>query len=526
MKKSFSVNISGIIFQIDEDAYEKLNRYLDRLNMHFAGTEGKDEIIADIEQRIAEMLTARLGESHRVVTLFQIEEIIRTLGEPADFDDNIKEPPIGSRQYRKRLYRDSDDKVLGGIAGGLGAYFNTDPLWFRIIFIALTIFGGSGIIIYLVLWLIVPEARTTAERLEMRGEEININNIERTIKEEMHDIRNRFGNWKKGDGFRKKKDNATRIAETSGQIFVTLFTLFFKFIAGIIGFAIVMTGIALLIAIFVPGFSFHGFPVLYDVSIHEFLTMLTGTPGIAWLFLIAFLVIILIPLFGILWGGIRLLFGIKRGSRAIGAMLTGIWILAIMCCTVITIINVNDFSKKGFETTSRSWLPTAGDTLTIGFQPGDSYRWIDEEDEPHYFRSVMIEEEEGSLMMIGKPEIEFRESYNDSVKVIVTRRARGKSHREADSRAQEIHLSIHQDQQQLLIDQHFRTPAGAFFRDQQVKINIYIPKNMVFALNPLMQQHSSQISNFDPLWDEQLPKQFLTMRDQKLIVAGAAEKPL
>ncbi len=523
MKKSYSVNISGIIFQVDEDAYDKLNRYLDRLDLHFADTQGKEEIIADIEQRIAEMVMNKLGDQNRVVTLVIIEDIIRTLGEPADFDDNIQEPPQSSGRYRKRLYRDPDDKVLGGVASGMGAYFNTDPIWFRIGFIALTIFGGSGILIYLVLWLIVPEARTTAERLEMRGEPININNIERTIKEEMNDLRSRFGNWKQGKGYRKKKDPTGRVIESAGQIFVTLTVLFAKILAGVIGFSIIVSLIALFFALFVPGISFHGFPFIYDVSVHDFLTALTGSSGVAWIVLLSLVLIILLPLLGLLWTGIRLLFGRPRAGKLPGVAFSGLWIVAILFITVITIININDFSTKGFVTKTETISVKPNDTLIIGMTGLNTVLWIDDDEESGNFRTLKIKHDGGSHIVLGKSVIEFRQSNDDSVVITSIRRARGDGHSTAKERAEEIIHTISVKDNRIDIEKYFSTTPGSLFRNQEVKINIYIPENHVFIFDPVLQQSNDQIKNLTPLWDKDILDKPLTMKNNKLV---EVEKPV
>ncbi|MFO7722708.1 MAG: PspC domain-containing protein [Bacteroidales bacterium] len=518
MKKSFSVNISGIIFQIDEDAYDKLNRYLDRLNLHFANTEGKEEIIADIEQRIAEMLVAKLGDQHRIVTLTQIEEVIRLLGEPADFDDNISEPVSSERRYRRRLYRDSEDKVLGGVAGGMGAYFNTDPLWFRIAFIVFTFVGGSGVLVYLILWLIVPEARTTAEKLEMRGEEININNIERSIKEEMNDIRNRFGKWKQGSN-RKKKDSAGRVIESAADIFVTLFALFFRFLAGIIGFAILVAGIVLIVSVFVPGLSFHGFPLIFNVSFHDFLTSLTGNPGTGWLLLGGLSLILIIPLLGLIWAGIRLLFGIREHHRGVGIGFTGLWVMAFLFICIVGIITVNDFSTKGFITRSELVTSNPNDTLLVSMIPGQASNLIDEDEQGWFFRTTIVEREDDGLVLVGRSKIEFRQSTGDSVTVTVTGRARGRNAKQANHNARQINYDMNTSRNQVSLGQFFAASQPSLFRNQEVKVNIYIPENKVFKLDPAIQQNYQQITNFDPLWDEQLLNQYLVIKNNKVVAA-------
>ncbi|MBE0641534.1 MAG: PspC domain-containing protein, partial [Bacteroidales bacterium] len=186
MKKNFTVNISGLLFHIDEDAFEALNLYLSRLKAHFTGTPGREEIIADIENRLAEMLQERSVGNAGIISLEIVKEVTSLMGDPTEFADGAGEADTGNNAEIKRIFREPEDKYLGGVCGGLGAYFNIDPLWFRVAFVVLTLIGGSGILIYAVLWIAVPRARTTSDRLRMRGESVNISNIERSIREELN----------------------------------------------------------------------------------------------------------------------------------------------------------------------------------------------------------------------------------------------------------------------------------------------------------------------------------------------------
>ena len=171
MKKNFTVNISGIIFNIDEDAFEKLNNYLDSIKKHFNNSVGKDEIISDIEARIAEMLKEKTNETKNIVTIDDINKVIEVMGQPFEFDSEDEEPVYKEETYysrkTKRLFRDPDNKIIGGVASGIGEYFNVDPLWFRLGFFITLFIGGTGFFAYMILWIVVPEARTTAEKLEM-----------------------------------------------------------------------------------------------------------------------------------------------------------------------------------------------------------------------------------------------------------------------------------------------------------------------------------------------------------------------
>ncbi|MFO7874377.1 MAG: PspC domain-containing protein [Bacteroidales bacterium] len=197
MKKTLTVNISGIVFHIDEDAYSRLSSYLERIKKHFAREEGSEEIISGIESRLAELFQGKKQDHRQVVDLSDVEEAIGQLGEPADIsgeeeEEEQREESSHEAAYEpppKRLFRDPDNKYIGGVCGGLGAYFQIDPVWIRIIFL-LTLFAYSfGLILYIILWIVIPKARTTADRLAMRGERVTLSNIERSIKEDLNEIK-------------------------------------------------------------------------------------------------------------------------------------------------------------------------------------------------------------------------------------------------------------------------------------------------------------------------------------------------
>ena len=211
MKKTVSINLNGLVFYIDEDAFLRLRSYLDKLEKWYKGEEGAQEIISDIENRIAELFEEKVKPGIGVITMPMVEEVISIMGEPEEFDDvsDTTTSNGSGSTYRppKRLYRDIDDRVFGGVCSGIAAYFNIDTLLVRVIFGILP-FVSVGVIIpiYIVLWIAVPPAVTTAQKLQMRGEPINISNIEKTIKEEYEDVKKRFGKIKDTDTYKKGKD--------------------------------------------------------------------------------------------------------------------------------------------------------------------------------------------------------------------------------------------------------------------------------------------------------------------------------
>ncbi len=195
MKQTYSINLGGIVFNIDDDAYHILKKYLEQIEMHFADASERQEIMTDIEARISELFQERSKVANRVVDIKDVEKVIEILGDPIEIGETEDGTDPGKkekfRQSYRRMYRDPDNRILGGVCSGMGAYWQIDPLIFRIIFV-LTIIGFVGPIIYLILWIVIPEAKTAAQKLEMRGEPVNISNIGKTVKEEFENIKNRM----------------------------------------------------------------------------------------------------------------------------------------------------------------------------------------------------------------------------------------------------------------------------------------------------------------------------------------------
>ena len=192
MKKTFNINLGGIVFHIDEDAYELLDNYLSNLRIHFSKEDGAEEIVHDMELRISELFSERLGDKKEVITLADVEEIIAQMGKPEEFADDTTQDSneyIDEKKGVKRLFRNPDNKVLGGVCSGIAAYFGWDVTVLRILLIILSLpissdgtFGLKGIfLVYIIAWIIIPEAKTATEKLSMKGIKANVENIGKTV---------------------------------------------------------------------------------------------------------------------------------------------------------------------------------------------------------------------------------------------------------------------------------------------------------------------------------------------------------
>jgi phage shock protein PspC (stress-responsive transcriptional regulator) len=192
MNKTVNINLAGIFFHIDEDAYAKLQHYLEAIKRSLTGTHGRDEIINDIEARIAELFSEKIKNERQVISIKEVDEVISVMGQPEDYmlDEEIFEDETSYTQTKgKKLFRDTEHSYVGGVSSGLGHYLGISAIWLRIAWILLTIFStGAFILIYIALWIFVPEAKTTADKLAMRGEPVTISNIERKIREGFDDV--------------------------------------------------------------------------------------------------------------------------------------------------------------------------------------------------------------------------------------------------------------------------------------------------------------------------------------------------
>lgn len=220
MNKILNINLGGYPFTVDEDAYEHLSAYLDTIHKHFQQSEGYEEITADIEARMAELFQDRLNE-RPIVSRKDVDGIIEIMGTPEEFgadplDAEYKSKANTKRTFKtgKRLFRNPEDQVVGGVASGIAAYFGIeDPLWIRLAFVLFIISGGFGIPVYIILWAILPEANSSSDRLSMKGEPINVSSIAKTIEEEVENLSETLSGLSEDWNFKQSKKKETAQAE-------------------------------------------------------------------------------------------------------------------------------------------------------------------------------------------------------------------------------------------------------------------------------------------------------------------------
>ncbi|MFY0253059.1 PspC domain-containing protein [Chitinophaga sp. 30R24] len=492
MKKIININLSGRLIPIEDSAYEILNQYLDSLKKYFSKEEGGDEIVSDIEGRIAELFQDKLKKGAHCITDEDVIAIKASMGTPEQFDevsaDTNQQQKTADTDYiprpRKRLYRDPDNKVLSGVCSGLGAYFNIDPVIFRIIFALLAIGGfGSGVLVYFILWIATPSANTTAEKLEMRGERVDLNNIRSTIQEELNNVKGQMKNVKEdirnfsqGRG-RQVGNDIERFFVNLGtglvQVLVAITKGFFYFFAVVMLICLVVIGIVIAVssaALFPIKDLFLGTP-LQNILFWPALGLLIGIPIVA---LVIFI--------------IRKLTGVKETSRYAGYTLTLLWLLGLAFAAIITVSMVKDFRRSTIVTASVDIKQPSQGKLIIKRIPGIL---SDNEDMSFFDDHLLIADD---TTLINYVKVRLEKSPNDSFAVEIARFSRGRTIQQAREMANDIVFPLNQQDSVLYLPEGFALPLHAKYRGQYVRVTIKVPVGKNIEIDPEARH------NFDISW--------------------------
>jgi len=481
MNKTTSINLGGFFFHIDEDAYQKLSRYFDAVKRSLA-PDGRDEIMKDIESRIAELFQERIQNDKQVISLIEIDAVIRIMGQPEDY--KIDEDATKSSNYSasnktynstKRLYRDKDNSLLGGVAAGFGHYLNIDPLWVRILFMITTFISfGTAIIIYLILWILIPEAITTSQKLEMKGEPITISNIERKVKEGIDEIADKIGNI----DHQKIADNAKNGAEKVGSSIADIFETIFKIFAKFIGALIVIIASSSLLGIIVFGIIMLFTSTMPDNYILNRFEAPIGLETPFWVQGILFILVFGIPFFFLLLLGLKLLVNnLKSIGNVATYTLIATWVIASGIAISLGINEATQMAFQGKVVQKEEIVLIPTDTLYIKFKNNDFYS-----KNIHHDTDFRLTQDENNKDIIYSNNISIEIMETDEVIpfIQIEKLANGKSASEAKKRAEKIKYGYKIERNSLILDNYLISAVENKFRGQEVELYLYLPKGTLF----------------------------------------------
>ena len=622
MKKIININLSGRVIPIEDSAYEKLQAYIESLRRYFIHEEGRDEIINDIESRIAELMNEKIRKGASSVTDADVDEIIASMGRPEDFQaaeeaetispgsQSYQSRPTGEETYttrkRNRLYRDSSDKILGGVCSGLANYMNVDPAIIRILFAIIT-FGGFGfgfiaylllwivlpsrdleyfggkrlyrnpgdrvfggvasgiaayfkreawtirlifaapillsillslvswpfyhegvfvpnvvfgslsgtfIFAYIILWIVLPEAHSEYQRMEMRGEKVDVHSIRQNVKERAKDfgddvkataqnIGNKakeFANTRGKEFATEVRDAARRTSSGLGHVIGVLFKAFFLFVAGTIAFGLLVGLMALI---------FGGIGIW---PVKNFILDGFWQNAFAWGTLFLFLAV---PIIALITWLIRRMMRVRSQNSYLGWIFGGLWTLGWISASLFAASMVSDFRMTNERRPPADFAitqPSNNKMIIRVSEPeieyGGSFSWVQFNDD----RGFDITED---TLRLANIRIRIEQSQDSSYHVGIKKYSHGKTTAEAEARAQKIAFHATYIDSVLDLGSGIAIDKDSKFRAQQVIVVIEVPVNKKIRFDETVNKlHALSIrtyrdrkwhrynGDFDINWDE------------------------
>ncbi len=478
MNKTVNVNLAGVFFHIDEDAFLKLHTYLDSIRQSIKDPQGRDEIIRDIEARIAELFQEKMQPSRQVVSLQQVEEVILVMGQPEDYmvDDELFEdeptPESTRTDAPKKLFRDTDNAYIAGVSSGLGHYLGIDPIWLRLLWIILVfVSAGTIILAYAIFWVFVPEAKTTADKLYMRGEPVNISNIEKKVKEGFDSMADRMKGVDYGKYGKQAQTGATTLFDSLGKVILLCLKIFVKFI----GIVLILMAGSTLIFFFFALFGIGLFGVI-DAPWIDYVNIANiGAP--LWLISLTIFFAVAIPFVFLFILGLKILVhNLKSIGTPAKLVLLGLWLISIFALGFLGIKQAMDHAFDG-EVIATETIPIyKNDTLFVKMRGNKMYG-----ESLRRENDFKIKEDEAGNRILFSCDVELTiRSTNDSVASYeISKSAVGSNYREATNNANNIYYTYDFKNNQLNLDGFFTAPPEDNFREQEVEVTLYLPVGSV-----------------------------------------------
>jgi phage shock protein PspC (stress-responsive transcriptional regulator) len=585
MKKVININFQGRVIPIEESAYDMLKQYVESLRKFFAEEEGRDEIINDIEGRIAELFGESLKKGSTCVTEEDVNNIIASMGRPEDFDGeegkvqsqlggDKKENEYSGNEYsykaeqpRGRLFRDENDKILGGVCGGLANYLRVDPTIVRLVFAVISFgagtgillyillwvilpsrqlanvvstkrlyrnseekviagvasgiasyfdiavwiprlifalplvigiissifrsafwfdvdpfpsiifgsFGGTLFIVYAVLWAVIPEAKSASEKLEMRGEKVDLNTIKNTIQEDLEGFKTRAEKWsgefkekaqqfghefgqtigQKGKQFGTEAGHIARSGGSRvGRAIGIMFKALFLFLAGILAFALLVALIAGMVA------GIGVFP-LKNFFLEGFMQN-----SLAWATLLLFLGV---PVVAFITWLVRRIMGVKSGNKYLGFTFAGLWFIGLICGGILAASIARNFDARARDKQDYTIEQPVSGKLIVNV-PDSKVKVYG-----RWFKMDGVLNMTDDSLFLNNVRLRIVKSTDSLFHISAYKYSNGPDETAALNNVKEINYGINQQDSMIYLDRGFALQRGTRFRNQSVTVTMQVP---------------------------------------------------
>jgi len=487
--------VGGIAFQFQESANKALGAYLAEIRKHLSNRQDASEIAEDIEARVAEVLLEVNGGSTKVITDEVVSIVVERVGKPSEIDFGTEpeatERAVQNERYTRRLYRDGSNSVFAGVCSGLGVYFNSDPILFRVAFLLLffiPMFGhhhhfgnGFSILLYAILWVVIPKAKSHRQLMEMHGKSFDLNSVKENVAKEFKEagtsMRTRTGHG----GFME------RLGLFFGEFFFVvgkIFKVLFKILFGIFSLVFIAIGVSLIALLFgvmffdagnlVTGTSEH-----CNIYIQELASIFIGSDGF-WGMTIPATIMVLIPTLGLIYVGLRLAFKFKSNDRLIGFTALGLWLAALVVGAVFSFSEIKEFQKSSWVKTVQPISVQKVDTLVIRANEMDRIKdgcnfnsdEDDDDDQPFY-----LDADGKTLLRMATLNIENGKT--QPLSAWVDQFSMGETKDEANKNAQRVDISATLQGMDINLDPVISFTKSNKWRFQKGCINLSIPEGTI-----------------------------------------------
>ncbi|OKS89138.1 PspC domain-containing protein [Mucilaginibacter polytrichastri] len=495
MNKTIIININGTVFHIEEYAYEILKQYMTGIKRHFFDSEDSLEITTDIENRIAELFTEILQREGRQAIIDQdVNFVIEQMGAVEDFEGAATEGHASAgyaypgRIEKRRLFRDADDHLVAGVCAGIANYFDTQTVWIRLAFALSTAFAGTGLFLYVVLWIVLPKAVTRADRMAMKGEKLDLQGFKKNFEAELHTVRGRIA-----DAHQEAQPFIYRFRDFIREFFS--FTGSFiqqaaKIILKLIGIMFMLSFFGVAIALVIMLVAIIGF----HQDLHfMFPFNIIGYRYDAWIYISAFVVAV-VPLLGLILALAKLVFNSRTINRSVGSTLIIVWICAISILVYFSTKVAAGFRSSASFDETINIKPTANNTYYLKL---DNTRFFTAEDSARLdiqsrFHGLVVtnDDEDGEEQEPNNVNINVEKSDVAQPVLVERYRSKGADYERALLNARNTRYNFSQKDSVLMFDYKLhRIKAGAWHAED-IELTLKVPLNTTLVIDRSLDRYT------------------------------------